>query len=79
MDLNSAQVSDEDKLGLCKRYFFLGFAFLQDPARGVDLHAGARTRYLLTELSEAGVIAQRACRAAAFVPRFQLRPAGPGI
>ena len=28
MDLNSAQVSDEDKLGLCKRYFFLGFALL---------------------------------------------------
>lgn len=28
MDLNSAQVSDEDKLGLCKRYFYLGFALL---------------------------------------------------
>lgn len=28
MDLSSAKVSDDEKLGLCRRYFYLGFAFL---------------------------------------------------
>jgi len=28
MDLSSAKVSDAEKLGLCRRYFQLGFAFL---------------------------------------------------
>ena len=28
MDLSRARISDADKLGLCKKYFFLGFAFL---------------------------------------------------
>ncbi len=28
MDLQSSKVSDGDKLALCKRYFFLGFAML---------------------------------------------------
>ena len=28
MDLSSAKVSDADKLALCRRYFYLGFAFL---------------------------------------------------
>lgn len=28
MDLSSAKVSDADKLGLCRRYFYLGFALL---------------------------------------------------
>lgn len=28
MDLSSAKVSDSDKLSLCRRYFYLGFAFL---------------------------------------------------
>ncbi len=28
MDLSSPKVSDSDKLDLCRRYFYLGFAFL---------------------------------------------------
>ena len=28
MDLSSAKNSDTDKLALCRRYFYLGFAFL---------------------------------------------------
>ena len=28
MDLSSAKVSDTDKLQLCRKYFYLGFAFL---------------------------------------------------
>jgi presenilin enhancer 2 len=28
MDLNSAKVTDSDKLALCRKYFYLGFAML---------------------------------------------------
>ena len=28
MDLSNGKLSDADKLGLCRRYFYLGFAFL---------------------------------------------------
>ena len=28
MDLSSGKISDTDKLALCRRYFYLGFAFL---------------------------------------------------